>query len=165
MSISLSFSWNEQAFATAGEIAYKYKATHTYKKYYGYFFIALMVLGSFRAVGLGDYSMLYIGVILSLYWYVARGLLYKSRLKSQFKKEHIKNATMKFTFSKEGVNINGNMIPWSHISKVIVHPKGFLLERREGYPYIPATAFESDNDVEKLLDILEQEDILLLRMS
>jgi hypothetical protein len=57
------------------------------------------------------------------------------------------------------------MIPWKQISLVILHPKGFLLERPEGYPYLPATAFPRDKDVEFFFALIEKHDIPLVRIT
>ena len=159
MSINLEFPWNQETFLNAGEIAYKYKMNYSYKKYVGYLFLGMIVLGILRSVGQKDYLVLYLGTVLSVYWFYIKGLLQKNRLKKQFEKERVDNLKMKISINKTGVKINGNFIPWSHISLVVVHPKGFLLERKEGYPYLPATAFKSDKDVLEFLKILEEKNI------
>ncbi len=165
MSVHLEFQWSEAVYVMAGEIAYKYKMAHSWKKYAGYFFIGLMIFGGLRAVGQNDYAVLYIGSILSLYWFFIKGFLHKGRLKNSFKKEGIQQLKMVFDITKGGININGNMIPWHQISLVILHPKGFLLERPEGYPYLPATAFERDKDVEYFFNLIERHDIPLVRVQ
>ncbi len=161
MSIHIEFQWSEAVYVTAGEIAYTYKMAHSWKKYVGYFFIGIMIFGGFKAVGQNEYALLYIGGIFSLYWYYIKGFLYKGRLKNSFKKEGISQLKMVFHITKGGININGNMIPWKQISLVILHPKGFLLERPEGYPYLPATAFANDKDVNRFLDLLEKNGIVI----
>ena len=165
MSVHLEFQWSEAVYVTAGQIAYKYKMTYSWKKYVGYFFIGLMIYGGLIAVGEKEYAILYLGTILSLYWFFIKGFLATGRLKNSFKKEGIHQLKMVFDITKGGININGNMIPWSHISLVILHPKGFLLERPEGYPYLPATAFEKDKDVEFFFDLIEKHNIPLVRIS
>jgi hypothetical protein len=165
MSAHLEFQWSEAVYVTAGEIAYKYKMAHSWKKYAGYFFIGLIVIGGLRAINQQDYSVLYIGTILSLYWFYIKGFLYKGRLKNSFKKEGIHQLKMVFDITKGGININGNMIPWKQISLVILHPKGFLLERPEGYPYLPATAFSGDKDVKFFFALIEKHDIPLVRIT
>ena len=165
MSIHIEFQWSEAVYVAAGEIAYKYKMAHSWKKYVGYFFIGLMLIGGLRVVGQQDYTVLYLGMVLSLYWFFAKGFFYRLRLRKSFKKEGISQLKMVFHITKGGININGNMIPWSHISTVILHPKGFLFERPEGYPYLPATAFEKDKDVEFLFGLIERHDIPLIRVQ
>ncbi len=165
MRVHLEFQWSEAVFITAGVIAYRYKMTHTWKKYVGYFFIGLTIIGGLKAIDQHDATLLYLGVLLAVYWYYIKGFLYKSRLKSQFKKEGIHRLKMVFDITKRGININGNMIPWDHISLVIFHPKGFLLERPEGYPYLPATAFASDRDVTYLLDLIDRHSIPVVRVQ
>ncbi len=165
MSVHLEFQWSEAVYMTAGEIAYKYRELHSWRRYVGYFFIGLMLIGGLRVVGQQDYAVLYIGTIFSLYWYFVKGFLHKGRLKKQFRKEGIGQMKMLFDISKGGININGNMIPWKQISLVILHPKGFLLERPEGYPYLPATAFEKDKDVEFFFGLIEKHEIPLVRLS
>jgi len=85
----------------------------------------------------------------------------KSRLKKAFSKEGISGVKMKFNIDSRGVYINGNFVPWSQVSLVVVHPNGFLLERPEGYPFLPADSFEDDSAVEGFLEILEKNNIML----
>ncbi len=159
MNITLEFPWNKDTYVKAGEIAYKYKMNYSYKKYVGYFFLAMLLYGILVSVGSQKYLILYLGTLLSIYWFYIKGMLQKSRLKKQFEKENFGNFTMKFSINKTGIKINGNFVPWSHISLVIAHPQGFLLERKEGYPYLPATAFKSEEDVLKFIEIVEQNKI------
>jgi hypothetical protein len=164
MSLNLTFPWNEQAFLNAGEIVFRYKMKYTWKRYIGYAFIAATLYGLLRVVSRGDYSLLYLGVIFTAYWYLLRPILNRQRRKSQFTKEPVQNATMEFVISKGGIRINGHQVPWRDISTVIVHAKGFLLERPQGYPYLPAAAFKSDEDVEALLKRVESNGIKLRRV-
>jgi len=165
MSVNIEFQWSEDVYLTAGEIAQKYKMTHTWKKYIGYFFIGLIIVGVIKLSKDRDYSIIYIGVILSIYWFYIRDFLYKLRLKKSFEKEGIKHLKMLFNINKSRININGNIIPWRDVSLVILHPKGFLIERPEGYPYIPATAFARDKDVEFFLKLIDKNSIPLIKLT
>ncbi|HIP62128.1 MAG TPA: hypothetical protein EYG98_06185 [Sulfurovum sp.] len=160
-SISLEFPWTQDNYIRAGMIAYNYKMNYSYKKYVGWFFIGLILAGMITTLRTDGYALLYLGVILSIYWYYIRGMTQKSRLKKTFLKEGISGVKMKFNIDSRGVYINGNFVPWSQVSLVVVHPNGFLLERPEGYPFLPADAFEDDSAVESFLQILEKNDIIL----
>lgn len=164
MSILLQFPWNEQTYVVAGEIAHRYKTKHTYKKYFGYFYIALAFFGAIAGAQKGDYSMLWVGTIGTVYWYLLRGMISRARFKQNFKKEPIKHGIMKIFISSKVINVSGNKIPWDSISKVILHKNGFLLERPEGYPYLPATAFANDQEVEEFLKIVEDNDVEMIQM-
>jgi len=158
-SAPMTFPWDEKLYVTAGEIVFRYKMAYSYWKYVGYFFVALIPFGLLHVIDKGSYSLLYLGTILSIYWYIVRRYMHTVRLKKHFKKEPVSKSKMVFQIGKKGMRINGNMIPWDHFTAVIVHPKGFLLERPEGYPYLPATAFADDEAVEAFMDILAQRDI------
>jgi len=164
MSLRITFPWNEQTYVQSGMIANRYKMRYSWKQVIGYAFIGVALYGTLKAIDRQDYSLLYLGIIFSIYWYFLRPILHRQRLKAFFKKEPAKNMTMEFVFNAHGVRINGNMIPWSHISRVIVSSSGFLLERPEGYPYIPATAFERDEDVETFLALVEKQGIDVRRV-
>jgi len=165
MSVQLEFRWSEEVYVMAGEITYRYKMTHSWQRYAGWFFVSLMLFGALTIERPNGYALLYVGTIMSVYWFFIKGFLYKSRLKHSFKKEAMEKLTMHFDITKGGVNINGNMIAWNQISLVILHPQGFLLERPEGYPYLPATAFKSDKDVEYFFALIDRNDIPLVRVS
>ncbi len=157
--VEVTFPWSEATYLSAGDIAYQYKMQYSYKRFIGYFFVAMIAFGVYRLYRYHDYSAIYIGTILTIYWYYIRRMLYKSRLKKQFKKEPISSAQMNIGISDSQIIINGNKIPWYHISRVIAHPDGFLLERAEGYPYLPASSFPSDESIRIFTDIVANKDI------
>ena len=164
MSITLTFPWNQQTYTEAGEIVFRYRMKYTWKQYVGYAFVAAGIYGALRVIDTRDYSLVYLSVIFTAYWYMVRPILNRLRLKSHFAKESVKNTTMEFVISKGGIRINGHHVPWRDISTVVVHAKGFLLERPEGYPYLPATAFKNDKDVETFLALVEENGIGLRRV-
>ena len=164
MSLRVTFPWNEQTYIEAGMIANRYTMRYSWKQIIGYAFIGVTIYGALKAIDRQDYTYLYLGTIFTLYWYFLRPILHRQRLQSFFKKEPVKHATMEFVFNAHGVRINGNMIPWKHISRVIVASGGFLLERPEGYPYIPETAFERDEDMETFLSLVEKRGIEVKRV-
>lgn len=154
MSIKAKFKWSRDIYKSAGEITYKYMMKNSYRKYIGYLFIGLIALGLFREYKFHDLSALYLGVILSIYWYYIRSLLYKKRLDKGYKKEGIDGIDMHFNISKGGININGNMIPWRDISLAIIEDRGIVLKRAEGYPFLPVNSFRDKKDIEKFIQLL-----------
>ena len=159
MSIKAKFKWSKEIYKSAGEITYKYMMKNSYKKYIGYLFIGLIVLGLFREIKFHDLSALYLGVILSVYWYYIRSFLYKKRLDKAYKKENMDGLDMQFTISKGGININGNMIPWNNISLAIIEDRGIVLKRAQGYPFLPVEAFSSKKDIEQFIELLNTNNV------
>ncbi len=159
MSIKAGFKWSKDIYKSAGEITYKYTMQYSYKKYVGYLFIGLILLGLFREYKFNDLSALYLGVILSIYWYYVRTLLYKKRLDKGYKKEGINGANMQFEISKGGININGNMIPWRGISLAIIEDRGIVLKRAEGYPFLPVGSFKSEKDIKEFIQLLDKNEV------
>ena len=162
MSIKAEFKWSKDIYKTAGEITYKYMMKYSYKKYIGYLFIGLILLGLYREYKFHDLSVLYLGVILSIYWYYIRSFLYKIRLDKGYKKEGIDGIDMRFNISKGGININGNMIPWSNISLAIIEDRGIVLKRAEGYPFLPVNSFKSQKDIEEFIELLEKNGVKVI---
>jgi len=157
MSISLKFPWTQASYVKAGQVAYKYQMAYSYKKYIGYAFIALMLFGLLTST----YDLLYLGLIFSVYWYYIRPILQAKRLQKEFKKEGLHGASISFLISAKGISINTNFIPWDQIRKVIIHQDGFLLERAEGYPFLPLEAFKNEEEVKTFLELVEREEILV----
>jgi len=155
MSIKAEFKWSKEIYKSAGEITYKYMMQNSYKKYIGYLFIGLIILGLFREYKLNDLSALYLGVILSIYWYYVRKFLYKIRLDKGYKKEGIDGIDMHFNITKRGININGNMVPWNNISLAIIEERGIVLKRDQGYPFLPANSFRNQKDIEEFIKLLD----------
>jgi len=165
VSIKVAFPWNEKTYLDAGEMVFDYRMQYTWRRYAGYVFIAMALYGLLTAVDRKDYALLYLGAVLSGYWYFMRPIINRQRLKRLFVKEPVHKASMEFVLSQGGIRINGHLVPWREISAVIVHPKGFLLERPQGYPYLPATAFGSDDDVEAFVSWVEANGIELRRVG
>ena len=162
MSIKAEFKWSKDIYKTAGEITYKYMMKYSYKKYIGYLFIGLILLGLYREYKFHDLSVLYLGVILSIYWYYIRSFLYKIRLDKGYKKEGIDGIDMRFNISKGGININGNMIPWSGISLAIIEDRGIVLKRAEGYPFLPVYSFKKQKDIEEFIELLDKNGVKVI---
>ena len=152
MNISLEFPWTQERFVKAGQITYKYQMAYSYKKFIGYAFIAVMIYGLIFK----SYDLLYIGLIFSVYWYYIRPYLQSTRLKKAFIKEGLHEGNIRFIINKKGVSINNSLIPWDHITKVIIHQDGFLLTRNEGYPFLPLNAFNSDDDAKAFLNLVDE---------
>ena len=162
MSIKAEFKWSRDIYKSAGEITYKYMMKNSYKKYIGYLFIGLILLGLFREYKFHDLSALYLGVILSIYWYYIRSFLYKKRLDKGYKKESLDGINMRFNISKGGININGNMIAWKDISLAIIEDRGVVLKRAEGFPFLPVNSFEKQKDIEKFIQLLDKNGVKIV---
>ncbi len=156
MSIKAEFRWSKEIYKSAGEITYKYMMQNSYKKYIGYLFIGLIILGLYREFKFQDLSALYLGVILSIYWYYIRSFLYKKRLDKGYKNEGIDGIDMCFSITKGGININGNMIPWRDISLAIIEERGTVLKRAEGYPFLPVNSFRDKKDIKEFMRLLSE---------
>lgn len=161
MNISLEFPWTSERYVQAGKAAYKYQMTHSYKKYIGYAFLAIMIYGLVSEA----YDLLYLGLIFSIYWHYIRPYIQTQQLKKKFLKEGLHGGSIKFLINKKGVSINDNLLLWNHISKVIIAKDGFLLERNEGYPFLPLNAFKSDEDAKAFINLVDSLDIPLKNIS
>jgi len=159
--ISLEFIWDKEVYVGSGELAYKYKMKYTYKKYIGWAIIALFAFGLFSATQDKSYEVLFIAIVLMVYWFITNGLIVKSRLKRNFSKDPDVGTKMKFVINNKYIKINNNPIPWGHISLVVFSPTGFLLERNEGYPFIPISAFKSSEDIIRFKEIVENQTAMM----
>ena len=161
MNISLNFPWTQERYVQAGKITYKYQMDYSYKKFIGYALLALMLYGLISKT----YDLLYLGLIFSVYWYYIRLYLQTARLKKEFTKEGLHGGNISFLINKKGVAINKNLIPWNHISQVIIHEDGFLLQRHEGYPFLPLNAFNNEEDAKAFLNLIDELDIPIKNIS
>jgi len=159
--ILLEFTWNQEVYVGAGQLAYKYKMNYSYKKYIGWAIIIAFGFGLFSATKSDSYMILYISTILMVYWFFTKGLLQKLRLKKQFKNDPDVGKKMEIIINNRYIKINHNSIPWNHISLVVFNPKGILLERSEGYPFIPISAFKSSEDMITFREIVENQTAIM----
>lgn len=157
--VLIKFPWSKEIYLQAGQLAFKYQMRYTYKKYIGWFFIAMLILGAFQVLGNNSYSIIYLSIILLFYWYITKGMLQTSKLKKNFEKDPFVGMNMEFKFTPKKITINSNTIPWSDISAVILSPKGFLLERSIGYPFVPVSAFRDDDDILSLKEMIDEKEI------
>ena len=161
MNISIEFPWTQERYVQAGKAVYKYEMAYSYKKYIGYAFIAIMLYGLFTST----FDLLYLGLIFSVYWFYIRPFIQTTKLKKVYKKEGIHGGSIKFLISQKGVTINDNLIPWNHIAQVIIDKDGFLLDRNEGYPFLPLDAFKSQEDAKAFLTLVDSLNITILNIS
>lgn len=161
MNISLEFPWTQERYVQAGKAAYKYEMGYSYKKYIGYAFLAIMLYGLISKT----YDLLYLGLMFSIYWHYIRPYIQTQQLKKVFLKEGLHGGSIKFLVNKKGVAINDNLLPWNHIAQVIIHKDGFLLDRTEGYPFLPLNAFKSDDDAKAFINLVDALNIPLKNIS
>lgn len=161
MNISLAFPWTLERYVQAGKAVYKYEMAYSYKKYVGYTFLGLMIYGLIS----NTYDLLYLGLIFSIYWYYIRPFIQTTKLKKVYTKEGIHGGNVKFLINSKGVTINDNLIPWNHITQVIIDKDGFLLDRNEGYPFLPLDRFQSTKDAEDFINLVDSLAIPITNIS
>ena len=161
MNISIQFPWTQERYVQAGKAVYKYEMAYSYKKYVGYAFLIAMIYGLLT----NTYDLLYLGLIFSVYWYYIRNFIQTAKLKKVYKKEGIHGGSITFLISDKGVTINNNLIPWNHIAQVIIDKDGFLLDRNEGYPFLPLDAFNSAEDTENFINLVDSLAIPIIKIN
>jgi hypothetical protein len=140
--IQISYIWDQENFEKSFENAYTYHYKNSYRRYLGWFFIALAQFGVVAALKKGHVGLLMLSTILILYWYVGKKWLVKKRALSSFEKSPLKNKMITLTVSEEGIDQNGTFIPWDEIEGVVDAGEDLMLYLSGKSYYIPSSGFE-----------------------
>ncbi len=149
-----TFLLDEETFLEGARVAYDYDMKHTWRKYAGWFFIALVQFGVVGALKYGTNGLLLVSTVLTLYWYFLRWPLRKMAIKRVFRKSGFADQKVSVEPKKGGICLGDLCFPWYTFSRVIASKQGYLLDMEEGFIYIPRSVFpdsESRNDFVGLL--------------
>ncbi len=142
MSEIVYLPWSEESFLEGAKIAYDYDMKHSYRRYVGWFFIALSQFGVVAAIRGHSVGLLLISTILLIYWYALRWSLRRWMLRRFFAREESANKSLSVRLKDEGLCIDEACLPWESFRRAIFDPKGYLLELAGGsFIYLPRHIF------------------------
>ena len=140
--IVLTFKWDEATFLEGAKTAYDYDMRHSWRRYVGWFFIALTQFGVVAALRYGSAGLLLLSTLLVLYWYGLRWPLRRRMLKRYFLREPDAGKTLEMQIDENGICIDTRCIAWDRFHHAIMAEKGYLLQMDETFLYIPRRVFD-----------------------
>ncbi len=154
-SFNIKLPWSEVLFLEGAKLAYDYDMRYSWRRYMGWFFIALTQFGVVGALRKGAIGLLLISTLLVIYWYALRWPMRKKMLKRFFRSQE-KEQTITLTLSKSGICTDNECIPWDRFDRTIISIKGILLDMGAGsYLYLPRSIL-NEQSYEHLRDTLKQ---------
>jgi len=144
--IELELPWSEAEAMKASKLYYDYDMRHSAKRYIGWLFVAMVQFGIVGALKHDAYGLLFISTFLVAYWYYGRWFLRKGMIRRFYKQHHQDNTHLTMQISQEGVSVNGTLIGWDEVLKVLHLEEGYLLQTEQGTLFIENRYFTNSRD-------------------
>ncbi len=141
--ISFSLDWNEKNFLKGAKLAYDFTMKHSFRRFIGWFFIAMLQFGVVGAVKYQKYAMFLLFSVLTLYWYFFRWPVRKFFLKKAFKRSPLCCKKLQIKVDDEGFYINSELLKWENFKKAISSKEGYLLDFKGAFLFIPKNSIEN----------------------
>ncbi len=154
-SIQINLNWNEEEALKASKLFYDYDMHHSFKRYIGWLFIAMMQFGIVAALKYDSYALLLLSSLLVLYWYYGRWYLRSRLVQKYYQKKGLHPRTLHIRCNEEGISIENVDIVWKDIYTVSDTGSALLIQSREEPLYIPFRAFKSMDDLQECLQLLK----------
>jgi len=142
--VRVNLVWDEATFLTGAKILYDYTLRHSWRRYLGWLFIALAQFGVVLALKQGTSGMLFLGTLLTIYWYFLRWPSRKAALKRQFARAELAGKRLKIVADDSGLKVDGSPVPWEAVGVALSTPTGYLLVIDNGFLYFPRSIFSDE---------------------
>ena len=149
------FVWDEATFMEGAKLAYDYDMRHTWRRYVGWFFIAMTQFGVVGAINHGAPGLLLVSTILVVYWYFLRWPLRKRALRRFFEKSPLKDQEIVVEPEEGGICLAGSCVPWREFVRVVASERGYLLDMVDGFLYIPRKVFADSESRNAFVAVLK----------
>ncbi|WP_457597854.1 YcxB family protein [Hydrogenimonas sp.] len=137
----LRLRWDEATFLEGAKLAYDYDMRHGWRRYAGWFFIALVQFGVVGALRYGQNGLLLLSTLLVLYWYFLRWPIRQKALRRFFNSSGYAGKELRIEPEEGGICIDGQCLPWREFRRVIASEKGYLLDMEDAFLYLPRRIF------------------------
>jgi hypothetical protein len=151
-----SLRWDEAAFLEGAKLAYDFQMRHTWRRYAGWLFIAMTQFGVVGVLNHGSAGLLLLSTPLVLYWYVLRWPLRKRMALRSFERSGFAGRSLALEATEEGLCIDGGCVPWRNFGRVVASAEGYLLQRDEGFLFLPRTLFGSAEERNTFVALLKE---------
>lgn len=152
--IELQYIWDLPLALKASQRFYQFEFKHSYRRYLGWFFIALAQFGVVGALKHDSYGILILSTLFLAYWYLLRWEIRKVMVRKHFKGSAHSNQKVRVHIDANGIESNTQQVSWSDIIKVIEVEEGFLIYTLEQSLFIPKKDFASGSDRNDFRELL-----------
>ncbi len=145
--ITIRYTYDRANALRLFENSYRYLFTHSYRRYIGWFFIALLQFGVVAALKQGRFGVMLFSSVTLMYWYVVKKAISKRRALSSYEHSPLKESTITLVADDEGIRISHNkgetFWHWEEIDDIVDAGEDVLIYKNPLFYYIPSTGFPS----------------------
>ena len=144
--IGIRYRWNRENVENLFEASYRYLFEHSYRRYVGWFFIALLQYGVVVALKKEAFGIVLFATIVLGYWYYGKKWIAKRRAIHAFEHSPFRDQAIEFCVDDKGFTF---VMPsqkhwrWKEIDEVVVLDDAIMLYKHPHFHYIPVSAFGS----------------------
>ena len=154
--LRFTLPWDEATFLEGAKLAYDYDMGRGWRRYAGWFFIALTQFGVVAALQRGTVGLLLISTLLAIYWYGLRWPMRHRMLRRFFAREE-RAQRLEVTINDQGVCLDDSCLPWEGFARALLTPRGSLLEMGGGtFLYFPKRIFPDDESRNRFAEIVRE---------
>jgi len=153
---ALRLKWDEATFLEGAKIAYDYDMRHGWRRYAGWFSIALVQFGVVGAIRYGHNGLLLLSTLLVLYWYFLRWPVRQKALRRFFRSSGYAQKELSIEPEEEGLRIDGTPVLWREFRRVIASKEGYLLDMGDAFLYLPRRVFADSGSRNAFVALLRE---------
>jgi hypothetical protein len=141
--ITIRYRWDRRNFDALLEHAYLFLFAHSYRRYVGWFFIALLQFGIVAAMKQRAFGLLLFSSITVFYWYFVKKWIAHRRALASFDHSPLKGEQIELVADEEGLRGKEGHWPREKIDEVRAIDDAILIRVASQFYYLPESAFDS----------------------
>ena len=155
--IELKYMWDKKTALLSTKLFYDYEYKYSYRRYLGWFFIAMVQFGVVGALKHDSYGMLVLSTVLVLYWYFLRFEIRKRMAMKQFNSSVLADNEVMVSLQDDGLFSEQGLIRFENINQVVEQGKGFLIYTLHQALFFPKEAFVSSEECSRFREKMNKE--------
>jgi small-conductance mechanosensitive channel len=160
---NFNFKLDKEGLLKASKAVYDYEYKNSFRRYIGWFFIALLQFGVVALMKKGEPLLFLLSSIVVIYWYFLRWSIRKFFYLKVIDKTDLVKHHIAITINDSGVYINGSALEWDKITKVMVSSDiGVLLFIGKEFILIPKSAIDNKKD---LIDFIKSKGVKVIDLD
>jgi len=144
--ILLTYIWNKHNVEKLFDALYRYQFNHSFKRYVGWFFIALSQYAVIVAVKKGSFALLLFSTLMLVYWYYGKKMIAKKRALASFENSAFKDKKITIKVDENILHIHNDKEErwtWEDIDSVVSLGDDIIIYKTPYAHYIPSTSFKN----------------------
>ena len=148
--VRIEYRWSRENVEKLFDSSYRYVFSHSFRRYVGWFFIALLQFGVVAALKKGTIGLLLFSTLVLLYWYVGKRVIARRRALASWESSPFRDKTITITADEEGLKIHSDqgevLWSWDDVEAVAAIGDDVMVYHAHHAHYIPESGFASIED-------------------